>query len=110
MLSADDAADLQALMQVRSAPAGTPLLYAGAPGDSLLLLLAGRAKVFTTAADGREVPLAIAGPGDHVNLGVKRPGQLSRFRYGAPGARRPIGPNNDCLHLAGLPVPDLPGS
>lgn len=53
-------------MHVRSAPSGTPLLYGGAPGDSLLLLLSGRAKVFTTAADGREVPLAIAGPGDLV--------------------------------------------
>jgi CRP-like cAMP-binding protein len=66
MLGGAEAAALRTMSREREAPAGSVLLHASAPGDSLLILLRGRAKVVSRTPDGRETVLAIAGPGDLV--------------------------------------------
>lgn len=46
--------------------AGSTLLHQGEPGERVLLLRAGRAKITYTGADGRETLLRLCGPGDLV--------------------------------------------
>lgn len=46
--------------------AGSTLLHQGEPGDRVLLLLAGRAKITFSGPDGRETLLRLCGPGDLV--------------------------------------------
>jgi CRP-like cAMP-binding protein len=45
---------------------GTPLFLEGAGGGGVLFLLDGHAKVFVTTGEGRDILLAIRGPGDIV--------------------------------------------
>jgi CRP/FNR family cyclic AMP-dependent transcriptional regulator len=52
--------------QVRSLPRGTVFIHEGERGDSLFVLLSGRVKVFVADEEGREMVLAIHGPGDYV--------------------------------------------
>lgn len=66
MIGPDDAAAFQSLLTEREAAAGRVLLHAGAPGESLLLLLKGRVKIVAPAAPGQEVMLGFAGPGELV--------------------------------------------
>ncbi|MDW8469882.1 MAG: cyclic nucleotide-binding domain-containing protein [Burkholderiales bacterium] len=48
----------------RSAPRGALVIAAGAPTDSLYIVVTGRLKVMMSDADGKEVILAILGPGE----------------------------------------------
>lgn len=50
----------------RSYPRHTLIVQDGDPGEYFYLLRKGRAKVFLGSADGREVILAILGPGDFI--------------------------------------------
>ena len=52
--------------QVRSMPRNSVFIHEGERGDSLFVILSGRAKVFVADADGREMVLDIHGPGDYV--------------------------------------------
>ena len=52
--------------QVRSMPRNSVFIHEGERGDSLFVILSGRAKVFVADADGREMVLDIHGPGAYV--------------------------------------------
>jgi CRP-like cAMP-binding protein len=61
------AADAEALVRCarrRSIPRAQAILRAGAAGDDAVLVLDGRVKLVAYGADGREVVLAIRGPGE----------------------------------------------
>jgi len=67
LLSVLDESELALLTSVvtrKSYARGGLILSAGAPTDSLFILLAGRIKVFMSDVDGREVILSILGPGE----------------------------------------------
>ncbi len=53
------------LTRERSYPRGSVILFEDDPGDSLFVVREGRVKVVLIGEDGREVILAILGPGDH---------------------------------------------
>ena len=55
---------LATLVTRRSAPRATVVMGAGDPTDSLYIILSGRLKVMMSEADGKEVILAILGPGE----------------------------------------------
>jgi len=64
-----DPAELQHfadLVRDKSFPKGSVILFEHDPGDSLLVVRAGRVKVVLLSEDGREVILAILGVGEHV--------------------------------------------
>lgn len=64
-----DSAHLESILRVtetRSIPRGQVLFSEGDRGDSLYLVLAGRVKAALIAEDGRELILAILGPGEIV--------------------------------------------
>ncbi|WP_168200824.1 Crp/Fnr family transcriptional regulator [Allokutzneria sp. NRRL B-24872] len=63
-LSASTAAHLRTLGAVQCYRRGTPVLHAGEPGDSVILLVAGRVKVVVRGRNGSEVVLALGQPGD----------------------------------------------
>ncbi len=46
-----------------AASRGTPLFLEGTRSDTVVLVISGRVKVFSSAADGTEVVLAVRGPG-----------------------------------------------
>ncbi len=56
--------DLARRMQVRTRLGGARLLSLGDPGDSLLVVVEGRVRAGVSGETGREVTLAVAGPGD----------------------------------------------
>lgn len=60
---ADELADLLALASQHDMRKGQTLLLQGDPGDMLLILLAGNAKVTMVALNGREITLDYADPG-----------------------------------------------
>lgn len=60
---ADELADLLALASQHDMKKGQTLLLQGDPGDMLLILLAGNAKVTMVALNGREITLDYADPG-----------------------------------------------
>lgn len=66
VLSPAEAADLFALATTRSFATDDVLLLQGAQAHHLLVLLEGRARVVVTTEDGREVLVALRGPGDVV--------------------------------------------
>jgi len=47
----------------RRLPTGTPLFVEGTRSDTVVLMISGRVKVFTSTEDGTEVVLAVRGPG-----------------------------------------------
>ena len=55
---------LAQMSQRRSHPRHALIVQDGEPGERLYLLIKGRAKVYISSPDGREVILAIFGPGD----------------------------------------------
>jgi CRP-like cAMP-binding protein len=62
-----DAADAEALVQRlrrRTVPKSQVMLRAGAAGDDVVVVLAGRVKLVAYGAERREVVLAIRGPGE----------------------------------------------
>ncbi|SDM79564.1 Crp/Fnr family transcriptional regulator [Allokutzneria albata] len=63
-LSASTAAHLRTLGTLQSYKRGAPVLHAGEPGDSVILLLVGRVKVVARGRNGSEVVLALGQPGD----------------------------------------------
>lgn len=68
-------------------PAGTRILHQGEPGDRVVLILGGRAKISYTTRAGRELVLRICGPGELV-------GELAviddRTRLGSVVALEPV--------------------
>jgi CRP/FNR family transcriptional regulator, cyclic AMP receptor protein len=56
-------ADLLRRGRPRRLPAGTPLFIEGSRSDTVVIVISGRVKVFTSAEDGTEVVLAMRGPG-----------------------------------------------
>jgi CRP/FNR family cyclic AMP-dependent transcriptional regulator len=63
-LSHAEREDLAGRGRLRSFPAGAQLFRAGAGSDTVVVVLAGRVKVGSPAAPGREAVLAFRGPGD----------------------------------------------
>jgi CRP-like cAMP-binding protein len=63
-LDADDRRILHERGTVRRFPRGAALAHAGQVGERVLVLLAGHVKLTRVTEDGREVLLAIRGPGD----------------------------------------------
>jgi CRP/FNR family cyclic AMP-dependent transcriptional regulator len=64
-----DATHLQSILkvtEVKSAPKNSVLFSQGDRGDSLYLILSGRVKALLYAEDGRELILAVLGPGEIV--------------------------------------------
>src|SRR5438874_7157712 len=55
---------LSTMVTRRSAPRSTTIMAGGDPTDSLYIVLSGRLKVMMSDADGKEVILAILGPGE----------------------------------------------
>ncbi len=62
-LTEHERADLSRYGHRRTLPTGTPLFLEGTRSDTVVLVISGRVKVFTSAADGTEVVLAVRGPG-----------------------------------------------
>jgi CRP/FNR family cyclic AMP-dependent transcriptional regulator len=61
--------DLRLLQQMgvrRTFPKHTVLIQEGSHGDSLYLIISGRVKVFLDNQEGKEITLALLGPGDFV--------------------------------------------
>ena len=52
--------------QMRSIGRGVTFIHEGEKSDALYVILSGRVKVFVADADGREMVLAIHGPGEYV--------------------------------------------
>jgi CRP-like cAMP-binding protein len=62
-----DPADRAALAEIgrpRHYPKGAPLMVEGDTSDTVLLLIEGRAKVASVTSEGRELLLAVRGPGE----------------------------------------------
>ena len=66
MLSPEDIAAFTERSTPRTFARGHALLYEGQLPDRVLLLISGRVKVYRATSDGREVVLAIRGPGELV--------------------------------------------
>ena len=64
MLDPDDRARLLGLGRLRRYPRGAPIIVQGDAGDTVFLVLSGRVKVTVNTADGREILLAVDGPGE----------------------------------------------
>jgi CRP-like cAMP-binding protein len=64
MLDPDDQAVLMDAGRLRRYRRGAPIIVQGDQGDTVFLLLSGRVKVMVDTVDGREVLLAVDGPGD----------------------------------------------
>jgi CRP-like cAMP-binding protein len=64
VLDPRDRADLIALGRRRRYARRTPIILQGDDGDAVIVVLKGRVKITVVTADGREVVLAIDGPGD----------------------------------------------
>jgi CRP/FNR family cyclic AMP-dependent transcriptional regulator len=60
----DQLRTLATLLSRRSAPRGSMIVAEGDPVDSLYIVISGRLKVMMGEADGKEVILAIIGPGE----------------------------------------------
>ncbi|MGH3973148.1 MAG: Crp/Fnr family transcriptional regulator, partial [Pseudonocardiaceae bacterium] len=62
-LTEQEWADLLRHRRPRRLPAGTPLFIEGTRSDTVVIVISGWIKVFTSAEDGTEVVLAMRGPG-----------------------------------------------
>ncbi len=56
--------DLARRLQVRTRLAGALLVEQGDPGDAMFMVVEGRARASLSGESGREITLAVAGPGD----------------------------------------------
>jgi CRP/FNR family cyclic AMP-dependent transcriptional regulator len=63
-LTPEEAADLRASGRERHYDANVALFHEGDDGGSVIVLLAGRAKLTVPSSSGREVIVAVRGPGD----------------------------------------------
>ncbi|MFC7733789.1 Crp/Fnr family transcriptional regulator [Actinomadura keratinilytica] len=63
-LDAEQRADLRAAARPRTYPARTPLCFQGEDSDHIIVIESGWAKVTSTTSEGRDVVLAVRGPGD----------------------------------------------
>jgi CRP-like cAMP-binding protein len=63
-LEETDRADLAARLRRRRYPRGEPLFLRGDPGSFLYLIERGRVKIALTSIEGKEMILALLGPGD----------------------------------------------
>jgi CRP-like cAMP-binding protein len=63
-LSREDADALLAVVRRKTIKPGTEIIRAGSAGDEALLVLAGRVRLVAYGSDGREVVLALRGPGE----------------------------------------------
>jgi CRP/FNR family transcriptional regulator, cyclic AMP receptor protein len=61
---ADELTDLLSLATLQKMSKGQTLLLQGDPGDALIILLGGHARVTMVASNGREITLDYADPGD----------------------------------------------
>ena len=59
-----DAEELLAVARRRSIAKAQPILHEGSAGDEVVIVLGGRVKLVASGAEGREVVLAIRGPGE----------------------------------------------
>jgi CRP/FNR family transcriptional regulator, cyclic AMP receptor protein len=64
LLRPDERATLHSLGRILRVPRGAILMYEGEPGDRMMVLLEGRAKVTRFMSHGQEVLLSISDPGD----------------------------------------------
>jgi len=64
MLDPDDRAILIGAGRLRRYRPGAPIIVQGDHSDAVFLVLSGRVKVTVNTADGREILLAVNGPGD----------------------------------------------
>jgi CRP/FNR family cyclic AMP-dependent transcriptional regulator len=62
-LTEQEWADLARHGRPRRLPAGTPLFLEGTRSDTVVVVISGRVKAFSSAEDGAEVILAVRGPG-----------------------------------------------
>ena len=62
-LTEQEWADLARHGRPRRLPAGTPLFVEGTRSDTVVIVISGRVKVFSSAEDGTDVILAVRGPG-----------------------------------------------
>ena len=62
-LTEQEWADLLRHGRPRRLPTGMPLFVEGTRSDTVVIVISGRVKVFTSAEDGTEVMLAVRGPG-----------------------------------------------
>jgi CRP/FNR family transcriptional regulator, cyclic AMP receptor protein len=62
-LTEQELADLTRHGRRRRLPTGTPLFLEGTRSDTVVLVVSGRVKVFSSTEDGTEVILAVRGPG-----------------------------------------------
>ena len=67
-LSAQQLDSLSAAMERLSYTAGEDIFRQGAPADSMVILVAGQAVLFTTSPDGAQTPLAQLEPGQFINF------------------------------------------
>lgn len=65
-LGSEDAAELRRRATVRSFKRGAPLAHVGQVGDRVLVIVSGHVKVVRPTEQGRDVMLALRGPGDLV--------------------------------------------
>ena len=68
LFSGLDSSDRQRFLELtreRTYPKGSVILFENDPGDSLYIVRSGRVKVVLIGEDGREIILAVLGPGDH---------------------------------------------
>jgi CRP/FNR family transcriptional regulator, cyclic AMP receptor protein len=63
-LGQQDAEELLAVARRRSIAKAQPILREGSAGDEVVIVLGGRVKLVASGAEGREVVLAIRGPGE----------------------------------------------
>ncbi len=66
LLEPHDRRDLLGLGRRRRYGRRTPIIVEGDEGDAVFVVLAGRVKITVVTSDGREVVLAIDGPGDAI--------------------------------------------
>jgi CRP-like cAMP-binding protein len=62
-LTEQEWADLARHGRLRRLPAGTPLFVEGTRSDTVIVVILGRVKVFSSSEDGTEVVFAVRGPG-----------------------------------------------
>ncbi len=65
-LGVQDAEALRQLVRRRSLPRSSIITREGSAGDDVVLVLSGRVKVLARGAEGREVAIALRGPGELV--------------------------------------------
>ena len=63
-LSDEELDQLIAVARIEEVRAKSPIFHKGAPGESMMAVVTGEVKISAPAADGREIVLAMMGPGE----------------------------------------------